>query len=202
VTSRRAPTECDNRLPLFGRGSTCRASDSSTPGRHARRQCGIRLVAWLDSCVATCRPDRVRFVRHTSHVWGVAQLVRLVDSSDSVGRRCHGRHDSSHMHRSRKSARLVDLSDSSIFCVTFGVLGLQVTAYTRRSVSAWQVRRVRRGSFQMCLGSSLEPLTPSPTQSATRLPSAHLTTRPLGLAAQEAWMQPEHWSEGGAATVG
>ena len=27
---------------------------------------GIRLVARLDSCVATCSPDRVRLVRHTS----------------------------------------------------------------------------------------------------------------------------------------
>jgi len=76
ATSRRvAPTECDSRLPLFSR-----ASDSSTPGRHAlatRGGSGIRLVAWLDSCVATCRPDRVRLVRYTSHV-GRAQLVRLV----------------------------------------------------------------------------------------------------------------------------
>jgi hypothetical protein len=96
ATSRRvAPTECDSRLPLFSR-----ASDSSTPGRHAlatRGGSGIRLVAWLDSCVATCRPDRVRLVRYTSHVGGGPTRPTRPTLSDSVGRRCHGPRDSSDM---------------------------------------------------------------------------------------------------------
>jgi hypothetical protein len=71
ATSRRvASTECDSRLPLFGRrGSTCRLRllDSWPPGDVWRQWYSTR-VARLDSCVATCRPDRVRLVRQTSHV--------------------------------------------------------------------------------------------------------------------------------------
>jgi hypothetical protein len=136
ATSRRvAPTECDSRLPLFGRGSTCRLRLSSTPGRHARRQWYSTRRAARLVCRDQGRPDRVRLVRHTSHVGcgptrptrptlsegrtlsdedvtahatrqtcprskyaqKSARLVDSSDSSDSVGRRCHGTRDSSDM---------------------------------------------------------------------------------------------------------
>jgi len=108
--------------------------------------------------------------------------------------------------------RLVDFSFYFLF------LGLQVTVYARRirltsSTSPTRllsnVSRVvaleRRPSCKVPPPPPPPPPPPHPppppppshppTQSATRLPSAHLTTRatrPLGLAAQEAWMQPEH----------
>jgi hypothetical protein len=74
------------------------ASDSSTPGRHARRQWySTRRAARLVCGVATCRPDRVRLVRHTSHVGGGPTRPTRPTLSDSVGRRCHGTRDSSDM---------------------------------------------------------------------------------------------------------
>ena len=101
-----APTECDSKLPLFGRGSTCRLRllDSWSPARAeavvfwARRAARLaRHTSRLDSCVATCRPDRVRLVRHTSHVRGGPTRPTRPTLSDSVGRRCHGTRDSSDM---------------------------------------------------------------------------------------------------------
>ena len=94
------------------------ASDSSTPGRpHARRQWYSGLVARLDSCVATCRPDCRGQSRPDCRRQSPARQTYVAregwpnssDSSDSVGlcRTKMSRHTRLVRHApARKSARL------------------------------------------------------------------------------------------------
>jgi hypothetical protein len=85
ATSRRvAPTECDSRLPLFGRGSTCRLRllDSWPPPGSGVVFDSSRGSTRVSRPVAPTESDS----SDKRRTWAVAQLVRLVRL---VGRRCH-----------------------------------------------------------------------------------------------------------------
>ena len=85
ATSRRvAPTECDSRLPLFGRGSTCRLRllDSWPPRAEAVVFDSSRGSTRVSRPVAPTESDS----SDKRRTWAVAQLVRLVRL---VRQRCH-----------------------------------------------------------------------------------------------------------------
>jgi hypothetical protein len=111
------------------------------------------------------------------------------DSSDTPPR--------SKVRPTRRLVRLVDSSDSSIFSrmfwVSFGSPGDRIrTAYLLGKFDQSDAARFK------CVSGRPGCWFPGPPPP----PPPHLTTRLLGLAAQESWMQPEHWSKGGAATFG
>jgi len=118
-----APTECDSRLPLFGCGSTCRIRllDSWPPRAEAVVFDSSR--GWLDSRVSrllspTTTESDSSDIRGGWGGWpdSCPRLVRLCRAlSGSVGRRCHGRRNSSDSPSRSKvppTPRLVDSSDS------------------------------------------------------------------------------------------
>ena len=121
ATSRRvAPTECDSRLPLFGRGSTCRLRllDSWPPPGSGVVFDSSRGSTRVSRPVAPTESDSSD-IRRT---WGVAQLVRLVrlcrtlSDEDVTARRATRQTCPARKVRPRPAARLdVDSSDSSIF---------------------------------------------------------------------------------------
>ena len=96
-------TACDSDTLLFGRGSTCRP-DASTLGRPARRL-RIRLVARLDSCVATRRSKIIGCVRHAT-IDCVCRRVRLVRHASADTSTCPTR-----LGQGRASRHL-DVSDT------------------------------------------------------------------------------------------
>jgi hypothetical protein len=98
------------------------ASDSSTPLAATRGGIGIRLVARLDSCVATCRPDRVRLVRHT---WGVGGGPTRPTRPTLSG--CVGRKDVTTRRDSSDSPSVESAPDS----LTRRLLGLCRTKMSR-----------------------------------------------------------------------
>ena len=109
ATSRRvAPTECDSRLPLFGRGSTCRLRllDSWPPPGSGVVFDSSRGSTRVSRPVAPTESDS----SDKRRTWAVAQLVRLVRL---VGRRCHNAARLVRLADGRVAARLVDSSDSS-----------------------------------------------------------------------------------------
>ena len=111
ATSRRvAPTECDSRLPLFGRGSTCRLRllDSWPPPGSGVVFDSSRGSTRVSRPVAPTESDS----SDKRRTWAVAQLVRLVRL---VGRRCHDAARLVRLADGRVAARLVDSSDSSDF---------------------------------------------------------------------------------------
>jgi hypothetical protein len=143
-----------------------------------REGSGIRLVGAArlvcSSCVATCRPDRVRLVRHTWGVGGGPTRPTRPTLSGSVGRRCHGRRDSS------DSPSVESAPDSS----TRRLLGLcrtkmspgGATRQTRRRSKVPPTRRLVDSSDSVgrrCHGrrdSSDSPSVGSAPDSSTRQP--------------------------------
>jgi hypothetical protein len=171
ATSRRvASTECDSRLPLFGRGSTCRLRLlDSWPPRVSCGGSGIRLASRGSTRVSRPVAPTEFDASDKRRTWAVAQLVRLVrlvgrrchdaarlvrladgrksarlvdssDSSDSVGRRCHDAARLVRLADGRKSVRLVDSSDSSDFVGRRCHDAARLVSASRRS----KVRSTRR----------------------------------------------------------
>ena len=107
ATSRRvAPTECDSRLPLFGRGSTCRLRllDSWSPARAEAVVFRARRAARLVCRDLSPRQSPARQTYVAREGWPNSS-----DSSDSVGlcRTKMSRHTRLVRHApARKSARL------------------------------------------------------------------------------------------------
>ena len=130
ATSRRvAPTECDSRLPLFGRGSTCRLRllDSWPPPGSGVVFDSSRGSTRVSRSVAPTESDS----SDKRRTWAVAQLVRLVRL---VGRRCHN------------AARLVRLADGRVAARLVRLLGLCRTKMSRRGATRPTSRRSSRRS--------------------------------------------------------